>query len=75
MTGDRPVAALFKAKIEPQDVCSIQKFTTLKEGYMIKSDFDQSLEFVAVKVFPTETSAKASSDGSPVIKVKVEWQL
>jgi hypothetical protein len=75
MQGDKPVAALFRAKIEPQDVMTITKFTTLKEGWMIKSDFDQSLGYVAVKVFPTEASAKASSDGVTPIKVKVEWQL
>lgn len=75
MQGDKPVAALFRAKAEPEDVMTITKFTTLKEGWMIKSDFDQSLGYIATKVFPTEASAKASSDGATPIKVKVEWQL
>ena len=75
MQGERPVAALFKAKVESTDVMTMTKFTTLKHGWMIQHDFEKSLEYVAVKVFPTEASAKASADGAKVIKVKVEWLL
>jgi hypothetical protein len=75
MQGDKPVAALFRAKIDSQDEMTLTVFTTLKEGWMIKPDFEKSLGYIASKVFPTEASAKASADGSPVIRVKVEWQL
>ena len=75
MQGDKPLAALFRAKVESEDVMTITKFTTLKEGWMVQSDFDKSLGYVATRVFPTEASAKASSDGNNVIRVKVEWQL
>lgn len=75
MQGDKPVAALFKAKVESQDVMTMTKFTTLKHGWMIQHDFEKSLGYVAIKVFPTEASAKASADGAPVVEVKVEWLL
>ncbi len=75
MQGDKPVAALFRAKIDSQDEMTLTVFTTVKEGWMIKPDFEKSLGYIASKVFPTEASAKASADGSQVIKVKVEWQL
>lgn len=75
MQGDKPVAALFRAKIDSQDEMTLTVFTTLKEGWMIKPDFEKSLGYIASKVFPTEASAKASADGAQVIRVKVEWQL
>ena len=75
MQGDKPVAALFRAKIDSQDEMTMTLFTTIKEGWRIKPDFEKSLGYVASKVFPTESSAKASSNGAPIIKVKVEWLL
>lgn len=57
------------------DQVSITKVTTLKEGYMLITDFENAMDRVAVKVFPTESSARASSPNERVLKVKVERQL
>lgn len=57
------------------DQVSITKVTTIKEGYMLITDFENSMEHVTVKLFPTESSARASSPNERVLKVKVERQL
>jgi hypothetical protein len=75
MTGGKPVAALLRAKIDTSDEFSIMKTTTLKEGYIIITDFENCLGTTTVKIFPTEASARASSFGERILKVKVERQL
>lgn len=63
------MSALFKSKTDVADHISIMKVTTLKECFMIKSDFEDELGFVVAKVYPTEASAIAASNGKTVIKV------
>jgi hypothetical protein len=75
MEGQKQVPALFKSSIGATDTISIQKITTLKEGWMIKSDFDKSLGHVAVKIFPTKSSAIASANGEEIISVNINWNL
>jgi hypothetical protein len=75
MQGEKPVAALLRAKIETSDQISITKVTTLKEGYMLITDFENALGSYAVKVFPNESSARASANGERILKVKVEREL
>jgi hypothetical protein len=75
MEGEKKVPALFKSFVGTEDTISIQKITTLKEGWMIKSDFDKSLGFIATKVFPTKSSAIASANGEEIISVNITWNL
>ena len=75
MTGGKPVAALLRAKVDASDQISITKTTTLKEGYMLITDFENCMGLATVKVFPTEASARASGAGERVLKVKVEREL
>ena len=75
MEGERQVPALFRSNVGTQDTISIQKITTLKEGWVIKSDFEKSLGIVAIKVFPTKNSAIASANGEEIIKVDVNWKI
>lgn len=75
MTGGKPVAALLRAKVDAGDQISITKVTTLKEGYMLITDFENCMEIATVKIFPTEASARASGGGERVLKVKVEREL
>jgi hypothetical protein len=42
---------------------------------MLISDYENSMGYITVKVFPTESSAKASSNGERILKVKVEREL
>lgn len=75
MEGTKQVPALFKSVVGATDTISIQKIVTQKEGWMIKSDFDKSLGFVAVKIFPTKSSAIASANGEEIISVNVNWNI
>lgn len=75
MTGERQVPALLRDFNTVTDQVSITKVTTLKEGYMIITDFENCLEKIAVRVYPTEAAARASSPSERVLKVKVERQL
>jgi hypothetical protein len=75
MIRGKPVAALLRARVDTADQISIVKTTTLKEGYMLITDFENSMGYVTVKIFPTETSARASGAGERVLKVKVEREL
>lgn len=69
------MAALLRSSASVGDEVSITKITTVKEGYMIITDFENSLERVAVRVFPNESSARASADGQRILKVKIEREL
>jgi hypothetical protein len=75
MEGEKQVPALFRSSVGASDSISIQKITTLKEGWMIKSDFDKGLGYVAVKIFPTKSSATASAHGEEIISVNINWNL
>lgn len=75
MEGEKQVPALFKSKVATEDQFSMMKITTLKEGWMIKSDFEKGLGATTIKVFPTQSSAKASADGQEVIKIELNWKL
>lgn len=57
------------------DQLSISKVTTLKEGYMLITDFENLLEKTTVKVFPSESSARSFSPHERILKVKVEREL
>ena len=54
---------------------SLTKVTTVKEGYMLITDFENCMERTTVKVFPTESSARSSSPNERILKVKVEREL
>ena len=75
MTGGKQVPALLRDFGSASDQMSISKITTVKEGYMLITDFENCMERTAVKVFPTESSARASSPNERVLKVKVEREL
>lgn len=75
MNGGKPLAALLRAKVDAADEISITKVTTLKEGFMTITDFENLLGSVTVKVFPTESSAKAYAAGERILKVKLEREL
>ena len=75
MTGGKQVPALFKDFGGTADQVSISKVTTVKEGYMLITDFENCMERTATRVFPTESSARASSPNERVLKVKVEREL
>lgn len=69
--GERQVPALLKAKVDASDQVSITKTIGMKTGYMILSEFEQELGAVTAKVYPKESSAKASAQGQQIIKVNV----
>lgn len=75
MTGDKPVAALLRAKVGTQDSISITKTTTLKYAYMVKSEFQNELGVHTVKVFSNESAAKNYAAGQEIIKVAINWEL
>jgi 2-keto-3-deoxy-6-phosphogluconate aldolase len=75
MNGGKPLAALLRAKVDAADEISITKVTTLKEGFMTITEFENSLGYHTVKVFPTESSAKAYAAGERILKVKLEREL
>lgn len=67
--------ALFKDFGGANDQMSLTKVTTVKEGYMLITDFENCMERTTVKVFPTESSARSSSPNERILKVKVEREL
>lgn len=69
--GERQVPALLRARVNAADEVAIKLTPGMKTGYMIQSEFENELGFMTAKVYPKEASAKASSDGQPVIKVNV----
>lgn len=69
--GERQVPALLKAKVDTSDQVSITKTIGMKTGYMILSEFEQELGAITAKVYPKESSAKASAQGQEIIKVNV----
>ena len=71
MQGDKPVAALLRAKVEPSDNVSMKLTVGMKSGYMILSEFENELGTMTAKVYPRESAAKASSSGQEIIKVNV----
>jgi len=75
MTGERQVPALLRDFGGTSDQVTITKVTTMKEGYMLITDFENCMERTAVRVFPTESSARSFSPMERVLKVKVEREL
>jgi hypothetical protein len=69
--SERQVPALFKAKIDTTDEVAVKLTPGKKTGYMILSEFENDMEFVVTKVYPRESTAKASADGQQIIKVDV----
>jgi hypothetical protein len=75
MNGEKPVAALLRSKASTGDEISITKVTTLKEGYMTITEFENQLGYHTVKVFPNESAAIAYAAGERILKVKLERDL
>lgn len=75
MNGDKPLAALLRSKAGTGDEFSITKVTTLKEGYMTITEFENLLGNQTVKIFPNESSAISYAAGERILKVKVERDL
>lgn len=69
--GERQVPALLKAKVDANDHVTIRLIPGMKTGYMILSEFENELGAITSKVYPRESSAKASSSGQSIIKVNV----
>jgi hypothetical protein len=75
MTGEKQVAALLRDFSGTSDQMAFSKVTTLKEGYMLITDFENCMERTVVRVFPTESSARSFSPKERILKVKVEREL
>lgn len=75
MTGGKPVAALLRSNAGVNDQMSISVTTTLKEGYMIITDYENSLGRVPVMIYPNESTAKSNANGLRILKVKVEREI
>jgi hypothetical protein len=75
MSGGREVPALLRSVTNTQDEIMITKVTTVKEGYMLISDFESNIGVRTAKVFPSESAAHASSYGERILKVKIEREL
>lgn len=69
------MAALLRSSAGTSDEMSMRLVTTIKEGYMVITDFENSLERVPVRIFPNESTARAAADGQRILKVKVEREL
>ncbi len=69
------MAALLRSSAGTSDEMSFKLVTTIKEGYMIITDFENSLERVPVRIYPNESTARASADGQRILKVKIEREL
>lgn len=72
MKGDKPVAALLRSNAGVQDQVSVSLVTMLKEGYMIITDFENSLGRYPVMIYPNESTARSNANGQRILKVKVE---
>jgi hypothetical protein len=75
MNGAKPVAALLRSNAATSDEFSITKVTTLKEGYMTITEFENQLGYQTVKIFPNESAAISYAAGERILKVKVERDL
>ena len=75
MQGEKPVAALLRSSAGASDAMSMTLVTTVKEGYMVITDFENSLGRVPVRIFPNESTARANADGQRILKVKIEREL
>lgn len=75
MKGDKPVAALLRSNTSVQDEFGMSIVTTVKEGYMVITDFENSLGRVPVMIYPNESTARANANGLRLLKVKVEREL
>lgn len=75
MQGEKPVAALLRSSAGASDEMSFKLVTTIKDGYMIITDFENSLGRVPVNIFPNESTARANADGQRILKVKIEREL
>ena len=75
MTGGKQVPALLRDFSKSSDEMTLTKVTTIKEGYMLITDYENCMERLTVKIFPTESSARASSPNERILKVKVEREL
>jgi hypothetical protein len=75
MQGEKPVAALLRSSAGTADEMTIKLVTTIKEGYMLITDFENSLGRVPVRIFPNESTARSNADGQRILKVKVEREL
>lgn len=71
MQGDKPVAALLRAKVDATDNVNISLTVGMKPGFMILSEFENELGAITAKVYPRESAAKASASGQQIIKVNV----
>lgn len=69
------MAALLRSSAGTSDEMSMTLVTTVKEGYMVITDFENSLGRVPVRIFPNESTARANADGQRILKVKVEREL
>lgn len=69
--GERQVPALLKAKVDTSDNASFKLSPGMKTGYMVLSEFEDELGNITSKVYPRESSAKASANGQQIIKVDV----
>lgn len=75
MKGDKPVAALLRSNAGVSDEIGITLVTTVKEGYMVITDFENSLGRVPVMIYPNESTARANANGMRLLKVKIEREL
>lgn len=73
-SGERKVPALLKARVTAEDNVTISLQKGMKEGFMVKHEFDQNIGAVTTKVFPSESVAKSYAQGQEIIKVNVTWQ-
>lgn len=75
MKGDKPVAALLRSNAGVQDQVSLTLTTTVKEGYMVITDYENSLGRVPVMIYPNESTARSNANGLRILKVKIEREL
>ena len=75
MKGDKPVAALLRSSTGVTDQIGLTLVTTIKEGYMVITDYENSLGRVPVMIYPNESTARANANGLRILKVKVEREL
>ena len=74
MKGEK-VAALLRSSAGVTDQFGMTMVTTIKEGYMIITDYENSLGRVPVMIYTNESTARANANGLRLLKVKVEREL
>lgn len=72
--GERKVPALLKAKVSAADNVTMTLSKGMKNGFMVKSEFDNELGAFTCKVFSSESAAKSYAKDQEIIKVNVAWQ-